>query len=351
MKKTIKNAISSLTAKLAALFLLAFGCAGSAWGATAVVTTLEDMMTALKAGGTVQLGADITTDEDFPEILTGANAILDLNGHTLSPGEQDVIYVGGDLTIMDSVGTGKVLAEAEQFIVESCWDSDSDDWTDDPSVVVNSGTINCMTLSDGVTVTVNGGSVPYALHGDYYFEDWETESVDEAARRDYLTSITFGTEPSGLSVPEGYQVVQKGSVWKITSKDVKLGSDNTETAYASFEDLAASWGATYLDGVITLNNNSAASQRVFFYKDVTIDLNGYTLTLPASDSRGFYVDGSSSLTLKTSREGGRYVHGNTGCISIYVRGGSKLECQGGIYEADGNFIYNNGGTISIHLDC
>ena len=346
MKKTIKNAISSLTAKLAAL-LLAFTCAGSAWGATAVVTTLKDMMTALKAGGTVQLGADITTDEDFPKILTGANAILDLNGHTLSPGEQDVIYVGGDLTIMDSVGTGKVLAEAEQFIVESCRDSDSDDWTDDPSVVVNSGTINCMTLSDGVTVTVNGGSVTYALHGDDYFEDWETESVDEAARRDYLTSITFGTEPSGLSVPEGYQVVQKGSVWKITSNDVKFGSDSVETAYASFEDLAASWGATYEDGVITLNGDSAASQRVYFYKDVTIDLNGYTLTLPASDSRGFYVDGSSSLTLKTSREGGRYVHGNTGCISIYVRSGSKLECQGGIYEADGNFIYNNGGTISI----
>ena len=106
-----------------------------------VVTTLADLLVALKAGGLVKLGADITTDEDFPEILTGANAVLDLNGHTLSPGEQDVIYLGGDLTIMDSVGTGKILADAEQFIIEACWDSDSDDWTDDPSVVVNSGTI------------------------------------------------------------------------------------------------------------------------------------------------------------------------------------------------------------------
>ena len=40
MKKTIKNAISPLTAKLAALFLLAFGCAGAAFAAVLFVLYL-----------------------------------------------------------------------------------------------------------------------------------------------------------------------------------------------------------------------------------------------------------------------------------------------------------------------
>ena len=62
MKTTIHKAMSSLTAKLAAL-LFAFTCAGTAWGATLTVPgdygTITDAFNAASAGDTIQLTADV----------------------------------------------------------------------------------------------------------------------------------------------------------------------------------------------------------------------------------------------------------------------------------------------------
>ena len=60
MKKTIQKAMSSLTAKLAALLLAALGCAGSAWGATTQVATQTELAAAVAnaaAGDIVQITA------------------------------------------------------------------------------------------------------------------------------------------------------------------------------------------------------------------------------------------------------------------------------------------------------
>ena len=55
MKKTIKNAISSLTAKLAALLLLALGCVGSVWGDNATPTPPEAIVTVKDAAGLAEM--------------------------------------------------------------------------------------------------------------------------------------------------------------------------------------------------------------------------------------------------------------------------------------------------------
>ena len=73
MKKTIKNAISSLTAKLAAL-LFAFTCAGTAWGATTQVATPDALTSAVAnaaAGDVVEITAAGTyTLGDIPRNIT-----------------------------------------------------------------------------------------------------------------------------------------------------------------------------------------------------------------------------------------------------------------------------------------
>lgn len=79
----MKNSIGSFTAKAAA-FLLAFGCAVSAWGATTQVATSEaltDAVSAASPGDTIQLSADVTLSATL-EITKSIT--LDLNGKTLT---------------------------------------------------------------------------------------------------------------------------------------------------------------------------------------------------------------------------------------------------------------------------
>ena len=82
--KQLTKMIGSLTAKFAAL-LLAFTCAGSAWGATLTVpgdyATIPDAFTAASAGDTIQLTADMNWDG--PTALT-KSLVFDLNGKTLT---------------------------------------------------------------------------------------------------------------------------------------------------------------------------------------------------------------------------------------------------------------------------
>ena len=133
----------------------------------------------------------------------------------------------------------------------------------------------------------------------------------------------------------------------ISKPEAKLGSEDSAGKGMSLAELAASWGAAYANEVITLGQDVALDKRIYFYKGVTIDLNGHKLTLQAEDSRGFYLDDGSIMVLKDSGTGGTFEHAYVGGIAIYVRTGSSLVFKNGIYNVGGNLTYNNGGTIAI----
>ncbi len=137
------------------------------------------------------------------------------------------------------------------------------------------------------------------------------------------------------------------NVTVISKPEVKLGSEDSAGKGMSLAELAASWGAAYANEVITLGQDVALDKRIYFYKDVTIDLNGHKLTLQAEASPGFFLDDGSIMVLKDSGTGGTFEHAYNGGIAIWVKTGSSLTFKNGIYNVGGNLTYNNGGTIAI----
>lgn len=137
--------------------------------------TLAAAIAAAGSSDTVTLLADITLDD---WILVEKAFTLDLNGHTLSKGENwtnatpahDALVAikhGGSLTINDSVGTG-VIDASELFVgVKMTIAGDTAD--ENPAVlVVNAGTIkgknygisgNGTTGRGNTSVTINGGTI------------------------------------------------------------------------------------------------------------------------------------------------------------------------------------------------
>ncbi|MBQ6337908.1 MAG: right-handed parallel beta-helix repeat-containing protein [Kiritimatiellae bacterium] len=92
----MKKAMSSLTAKLAAL-LLAFGCAGGAWGADVAkigdtpYETIGQAFTAAQSGDTITLLADVAPVLTSQHAITSAS-VIDLNGRTMTLAEDDLYW-------------------------------------------------------------------------------------------------------------------------------------------------------------------------------------------------------------------------------------------------------------------
>ena len=72
----------------------------------AEVSTFDDMVAALKRGGTVRLMADITETKTYSEIETGPAATLELDGHTLNISTYLSFNWGKDLTIIGNNASG-----------------------------------------------------------------------------------------------------------------------------------------------------------------------------------------------------------------------------------------------------
>ena len=101
------SVVLTLCVLLAAFSLTALAAEG--------VTTAEALAAALTAGGEVRLDADITSVGAPVTVPAGVTATLDLNGHTLMvskyTAKKDQVLVEGNLTLTDSVGTGKVCSD------------------------------------------------------------------------------------------------------------------------------------------------------------------------------------------------------------------------------------------------
>ena len=132
MKTTIHKAMSSLTAKLAAL-LFAFTCAGTAWGATTQVATQADLTSAVAtaaAGDTVQITAAGTyTLGNIPQAITIEGAV---SGVTLDySGVAETVSFGtaASGTLFKSIGSSRPqlsvdaekLASTSSIVVSCCF--------------------------------------------------------------------------------------------------------------------------------------------------------------------------------------------------------------------------------------
>ena len=188
------------------------------------VTTFDQLNAAVAwdgVGGSIKLGTDITVPTYSDLYITCAAADLDLNGHTLTLGEETIYACGisdptGDssptsFTIRDSSseGSGKVTYSGDAFIVltsnnssftlesgtletTNSQNSGIDVW--EGSFTMNGGTISSANYSiwrDGGAVTINGGKIIGGFRG---------ESGDLS-----ITGGTFSFDPTDL-LADGYYV-------------------------------------------------------------------------------------------------------------------------------------------------
>lgn len=127
--------------------------------ASANVTEVFDetgLITAMNAGGNVQLGANILIDDAKIPNFTSA-VVLDLYGHTMTFNASDINFVGenASLTVQDTsvTGTGKISSTGGWCL---CAGGGAE-------MIINSGTIEAvwygLFVHTGAKLTVNGGSV------------------------------------------------------------------------------------------------------------------------------------------------------------------------------------------------
>ena len=88
-----------------------------------VVTTFEELQTAVNNGGTVKLGNDITL-KNILEIRTEEPLVLDLNGHTLTGSDYGLTLAlgictvqGGNITVTDGMAIHNI---GESLIIDRC---------------------------------------------------------------------------------------------------------------------------------------------------------------------------------------------------------------------------------------
>ena len=110
------SVVLTLCVLLAAFSLTALAAEGDVASVGGVsYASLKDAIAAAKDGDTVRLDADITSVGAPVTVPAGVTATLDLNGHTLMvskyTAKKDQVLVEGNLTLTDSVGTGKVCSD------------------------------------------------------------------------------------------------------------------------------------------------------------------------------------------------------------------------------------------------
>ncbi len=302
------------------------------------VTTGAGLIDALEAGGNVKLGNDIVLsntddlEEIFIYILLNNNAVLDLNGHTLSLATyasttyQVLLGGSGTLEIKDSGENGKIIADAECFTVESIY---TDGWSAVPSVTVSGGTVNSLSLGEDASVNVTGGDVTIHLHEADYFMDWETEEPDAEVFAAYLTSLTItGVTAEKMNLPEGYKLVDGKIVAEVAAVATVTDSDGTVTNYDSLQEAlkALTAGAT-----LTLLQDVTLSEKINVTADLTIDGGNHTLTYTGSD-RAIEMPSTADDQLNVSIS-----NLTVDCTASY--------CQRGINYNDDGTLTLNGVTV------
>lgn len=141
------------------------------------VTNAGELAAAINAGSNVVLGADIEITESVV-VPAAATVILELNGYTISQvnAQQTSAYAmivnKGNLTIIDSIGTGKIsYTDNTPYTKDPGWASNT--ISNEGILTVNSGTIENLTPEEvmnygyphaidayqGSVTTINGGTV------------------------------------------------------------------------------------------------------------------------------------------------------------------------------------------------
>ncbi len=261
----MKRFLSMLLVLLLALTLLP--AAATAEDESTTVTTLEELTAAVRNGGAIVLGADITLSEN---LSCGKDMTLDLNGHTLDTGANRImIYCNAELSDSDPDGTGTITGTA-QFKIQVGSSSKAGSLTIQSGRVTATEQYGIGILALG-TLTVNGGTITapsYCL----YDQGYVTINGGSVIANAYPAVQVKGTEKKEMLAVNGGLVESLGNGTAINLHSNCAAVINDGTVRALYE------------------NGNAGGMGVSCYKDTELTVNGGTIT-----AYSFAVAGNGSV--------------------------------------------------------
>ena len=300
--------------------------------ASVEITDSNQLGEALNAGGEIKLGADIDYGNYALYFDSDVNAILDLNGYTLS--NICIVVNNGELTIIDSYQgddrEGQMIANGFLIWLDGgvcnitdglfCSENDSVIFTEAGELNISGGkfvsrSYNTLRISNG-TVNVSGGI-------------FEVEAENR---------VNFGVVNGTVSVSGG-RFDRDPSDYLAEACEVVVNGDGRYTVekYALVTDAKALEDALLAGGKVVLGADIDFGNEIINYnKNViaTLDLNGYTLSNIAIGVN------SGTLTVFDSYDGNDrrgMIKSTSSIFSVHV---GVLNIESGVYEvsADSNSV-------------
>ena len=242
---------------------------GGTRNAATVVTTSDELIAALEAGGSVQLGDDITVTAGDYAYIDGEVA-LDLNGHTVTftDAYSDFYVSGGKLTIS---GEGKLVKTASEDIL---WAVEGGE------IIIESGAI------EGVDYAVFAGA------------DWDTTGGKVTMNGGSITVDGWGIVGIGNSTVEFNDgTINAGSGIGISGNGSASCAGTKITVSGGTINAALGVYAPQIDGLTIINggviNGSDAGVEI---RAGTLEISGGEINVPADTAYTTAANGSGSTT-------------------------------------------------------
>ena len=360
--------------------------------------TLSDAITAAQGGDTLKILNNITLSSGVQ--ISGKSLILDLNGQTVTySGVYNAITLGNNasLTVTDGGTGGKLEATGEAGVVignESAGtvtvtggtvttvnENGAAIWNYSTGKVdVSGGTVSATGTSGPAIynestgkITISGDAVVTSrntLPGTIYLQvvpqsnpkivlEITGGTVENTAANGCAVYFhTLGTGVTSANVKDYYTVMGSATVGKVHPEPLKgvelLRGGTTQGKYDTLADAinAAETG----DTLKILNNITLSSGVQISGKNLTLDLNGQTVTYSGSGSGGkaITLSNNANLTVTDGGSGGKLESGGT---AIWNESTGTVTVKGGTVSAangDGTAIVNfdigeikvEGGTVS-----
>lgn len=324
MKKKLGAALLSLCLMLVMLPMTVL--------AAEVVTTEEELKTAIQNGGEITLGGNIALTSRI--VISTGSVTLDLNGHTISLAEgysgknNCMIQVNGgaSLTLNDSIGAGKITNTTNSNEYGAVAVLGNNDASRPTTLVINGGTYEGYYYgvvgngqSHNTRITINGGTITNVSDdgtGIYHPQDGEI----------MITDGTISGGATGIELRSGKLTMTGGTV----------------TSRATNEQVQANGS-----GITTIGAGIAVSQHVT-QKDISVDISGgrvsgYTAFLQVDPQNNQLPD-----TIELSITGGVFevANGGTTAVSSVDKSGFV---SGGTFTAavDSNYIASDVAEVSL----
>ena len=299
-------------------------------------TSLDAAIAAAEANATVTMLNDINVSS---AVVVAKNLTIDMNGKTLTSAGDGFEVTAGTLTI---TGNGTVAAgtTGDQWVAV---------WANGGNAVIENGTYSVVADENNTTndciyakggqITVNGGT--FSNVGTYVANKGGVVINANNTVANSKVIINGGTiNPAEGCVAYEVADVEAGRIELNTA--AKVGNQY-------YTSLDAAIAAAEANATVTMLNDINVSSAVVVAKNLTIDMNGKTLT---SAGDGFEVT-AGTLTITGN---GTVAAGTTGdqWVAVWANGGNAV-IENGTYSvvADENnttndCIYAKGGQITVN---